>query len=124
MGNPILQRMSVLANVQDELSQLASGTKACSAGDVPEVAKPLGLAPSSCSLSSISSIDLPVQFETDGTEYVMHPTRGKLTKPKAENPHRLEFRPLQSECSPPTADPAAHGLSSTLQSESRLQEGQ
>jgi hypothetical protein len=33
-------------NVPDELSLLASGTKACSAGDVPEVPKAQGLAPS------------------------------------------------------------------------------
>jgi len=44
------QRKSYIsANVPDELSLLASGTKACSAGDVPEVPKGQGLAPSACS---------------------------------------------------------------------------
>jgi hypothetical protein len=35
-----------LPNVPDEVSLLASGTKACSAGDVPEVPKGQGLTPS------------------------------------------------------------------------------
>jgi len=35
-----------LANVRDEVSLLASGTKACSAGDVPEVPQAQGLAQS------------------------------------------------------------------------------
>lgn len=39
-------------NVPDEVSLLASGTKACSAGDVPEVPKGQGLAPSACSAYS------------------------------------------------------------------------
>ena len=37
-----------LANVPDEVSLPASGTKACSAGDVPEVPQAQGLAPSVC----------------------------------------------------------------------------
>jgi len=37
------------ANVPDEVSMPASGTKACSAGGVPEVPKGQGLAPSACS---------------------------------------------------------------------------
>ena len=39
----------ILSNVPDEVSLPASGTKAGPAGDVPEVAKPQGLAPSACS---------------------------------------------------------------------------
>jgi len=40
------------ANVPDEVSLLASGTKACSAGDVPEVPQAQGLAQSACSAYS------------------------------------------------------------------------
>jgi hypothetical protein len=36
----------IFSNVRDEVSLLASGTKACSAGDVPEVPQAQGLAPS------------------------------------------------------------------------------
>ena len=42
----------LFANVRDEVSLLASGTKACSAGDVPEVPKAQGLTPSACSAYS------------------------------------------------------------------------
>jgi len=41
-------------NVPDELSLLASGTKACSAGDVPEVPQAQGLAPSARSAFLLS----------------------------------------------------------------------
>ena len=108
-------------NVPDEVSLLASGTKACSAGDVPEVPQAQELAPSACS-HYISSVVLPVQNDPDGTEYVMHPCRGKITKPEGGNRHRLEFRPLQDASSPLTADPKAHGLSSTHQSERDCQD--
>jgi len=43
-----------LSNVPDELSLLASGTKACSAGDVPEVPQAQGLAPSARSAFLLS----------------------------------------------------------------------
>ena len=38
-----------MANVPDEVSLPASGTKGCSAADVPEVPKAQGLTPSVCS---------------------------------------------------------------------------
>ena len=107
------------ANVPDDLSLLASGVtparEAESAGGMTEVPKGQGLAPSVCS-QYISSVVLPVQVDPDGTEYVMHPCRGKITKPEGGNRHRIEFRPLQDASSPLTADPKAHGLSSTHQS--------
>jgi hypothetical protein len=45
----VRRRFILFANVPDEVSLLASGTKACSAGDVPEVPQAQGLTPSVCS---------------------------------------------------------------------------
>ena len=67
--------------------------------------------------ASISSVSLPVQVDPQGSEYVMHPTRGKLTKPEGADRHRIEFRPLQEEGNPPSAGPKEDGLSSTHQPE-------
>jgi hypothetical protein len=54
----------------------------------------------------ISSVTLPVQVDGDGNEYVMHPTRGKVTKKEDGRPHKIEFRPLPSEGNPPLSGQA------------------
>jgi hypothetical protein len=57
----VIGRRHILsANVPDEVSLLASGTKACSAGDVPEVPQAQGLTPSARSayFSAIARRDI------------------------------------------------------------------
>jgi hypothetical protein len=56
------------SNVPDEVSLPASGTKACSAGDVPEVPQAQGLAPSVCShLSSIGNVCSKADYTPEST---------------------------------------------------------
>lgn len=69
------------ANVPDEVSLLASGTQACSAGDVPEVPKGQGLAPSACSAFSFTETDSEAAYSSEGS--------GRQSKPPHSDPCQL-----------------------------------
>ena len=59
--------MIFLANVRGEVSLLAFGTKACSAGDVPKVPQGQGLTPPPRSAYTVSSRSRPL-FSLDGVK--------------------------------------------------------
>jgi hypothetical protein len=79
-----------------------------------------GCCVSSCSLLSSFEVDV---MEDEAGQYAIHPVTGeRISRTEGQDRHTLALRPLpareESECNPPTSDPAECGECSPRPSES------